>query len=70
MDKAVEDLSNINYQFNDLFGLIFIDQPEFNRLSDILSSLRRTKDLTSYEHSVLSNHFKHYRFQKTNESYH
>lgn len=51
---------NINMKFNEKYMLHYFEPEAYVRFSDILSLMRKNKELTIYEHGVIYRAYKHY----------
>ena len=63
-DKTIKEcykaLYNPNYKFNDNYGLVYISVDTYNNICNILSCLRRSKEMDGHDVGLLRNMYKHF----------
>ena len=62
MDKLLEKLVNINYGFNDMYGLSYITPSQYNSVLNILTNECFCNSIDNRELNVIKNIFSHYEF--------
>jgi len=58
-DKLLK-LIEVNIKFNDKYGLQYYEPSAYNKISEIISLMRKNKELDPHEHYVISNSQKHF----------
>lgn len=60
MDKSLEKLVNINYGFNDMYGLSYITPSQYDYVSNIITEIRNSKSMDIEDIHFCKKLFKHH----------
>lgn len=60
MSAHIDELLNINYQFNDYYKITFIDKYSWEKAREKMSELRHSKELNDEEYWTIYGIIKHY----------